>query len=259
MAAEPVPIARRPAPARAVAMEGSEARLLDSFLARAVPRRYSVFYSQLVTLLKLILPSVAVGLVAMILLWPQINPINGKFRLKPVAVSMDDLENLRMVNPRYVGSDSQDQPYTITADQALQVSGDSNVTDLVKPKGDITLNDGAWLSLTADSGTYRKKEQLLDLEGHVNLFHDGGYELLTSRAHLDLDKNSAEGNDPVTGQGPDMELSGEGFRVYNRGQQVMVTGQSRLLLRPMSAEAKQQSTEAKQQMPADSKNRKPGR
>jgi lipopolysaccharide export system protein LptC len=245
------PAARRPAPARAAAVQAAEARLLDTFLVRAVPRRYSVFYSNLVTLLKLVLPSVAVGLVAMILLWPQINPLDGRFRIKPVAVSMDDLENLRMVNPRYVGSDSQDQPYTITADQALQVSGDANVTDLVKPKGDITLNDGTWLSLTADGGTYRKKEQLLDLEGHVNLFHDGGYELLTHRAHLDLAKNTAAGNDAVTGQGPDTELSGEGFRVFNRGQQVMVTGQSRLVIRPMPAEAKKQ-------MPADTRNKKPG-
>jgi lipopolysaccharide export system protein LptC len=216
----------------------AELRLLDSFLERASPRRYSAFYSHLVTLLKLVLPSVAVCLVAMILLWPQLNPIDKNFRLKPVAVGMEDLENLRMMNPRYVGSDTQDQPYTITADQATQVSGDSNVTDLAKPKGDITLTDGTWLSLTADAGTYRKKEQLLDLEGHVNIFHDGGYEMLTERAHVDLAKNNAEGNDPVTGQGPDTELNGEGFRVYNRGQQVLVTGQSRLLIRPMPADAK---------------------
>ena len=62
--------------------------------------------------------------------------------------------------------------------------------------------------------------------------------MLTERAHIDLAKNNAEGNDPVTGQGPDTELNGEGFRVYNRGQQVIVTGQSRLLIRPASAETK---------------------
>jgi lipopolysaccharide export system protein LptC len=240
MVPERAPAAKRPATAHA-ATQAAELRLLDSFVEHAVPRRYSVFYSHLVTLLKLVLPSVAVCLVAMILLWPQLNPIDQRFRLKPVAVGIEDLENLRMINPRYVGSDAQDQPYTITADQALQGSGDSNVTDLVKPKGDITLTDGTWLSLTADAGTYRKKDQLLDLEGHVNLFHDGGYEMLTERAHIDLAKNNAEGNDPVTGQGPDTELSGEGFRVYNRGQQVLVTGQSRLLIRPMPAEAKNET------------------
>jgi lipopolysaccharide export system protein LptC len=229
---------RRPTAPAGVA-RAIEPRLLDSFLERAIPRpRHTAFHSHLVSLLKLVLPSVAVGLVAMILLWPQLNPIDQRFRLKPVAVSIDDLENLRMMNPRYTGSDAQDQPYTVTADQAVQVSGDSNVTDLVNPKGDITLKDGTWLALSAEAGTYRKKDELLDLEGNVNLFHDGGYEIVTARARIDLAKNSAEGNDPVVGQGPDTELRGEGFRVQNRGEQVIVTGQSRLLIRPADSPSK---------------------
>lgn len=217
-------------PPRSVA-RAVEPRHLDSLLDRGVPRRYSAFHSHIVNLLKLLLPSVAVGLVAMILLWPQLNPIDQRFRLRPVSVSIDDLENLRVVNPRYVGSDSQNQPYVVTADQATQASGDSNVTDLVKPKGDITLKDGTWLVLSSDTGVYRKKDQLLDLDGNVNLFQDGGYEISTAHARIDLDKNSAEGNDPVVGQGPDTELSGEGFRVYDRGARILVTGRSRLVIR----------------------------
>jgi lipopolysaccharide export system protein LptC len=231
MPSDTIQRARRPMPQTAVA-RAAEPRLLDAFLERAVPRRYSAFYSHLVTLLKLVLPSVAVGLVAMILLWPQLNPIDQRFRLKPVAVGIEDLENLRMISPRYTGSDAQNQPYTVTADQALQISGDSNVTDLVKPKGDITLKDGTWLALSAETGVYRKKDEMLDLEGNVNLFHDGGYEIATTRARIDLRKNSAEGKDPVVGQGPDTELRGEGFRVDDRGQRIFVTGQSRLVIRP---------------------------
>ena len=72
----------------------------------------------------------------------------------------------------------------------------------------------------------------------MNLFHDGGYEIATSRARIDLAKNSAEGNEPVVGQGPDTELSGEGFRVHNRGERVIVTGQSRLVIRSPEAAKK---------------------
>ena len=80
-----------------------------------------------------------------------------------------------------------------------------------KPKGDITLKDGTWLALSAEAGVYRKKDELLDLEGNVNLFHDGGYEIATSRARIDLAKNSAEGDEPVVGQGPDTELQRRGL------------------------------------------------
>ncbi len=227
--------ARRPLAHAAVA-HAAEPRLLDTFFERAVPRRYSAFYSHLVTLLKLVLPSVAVGLVAMILLWPQLNPIDQRFRLKPVAVGIDDLENLRMINPRYTGSDTQNQPYVVTADQALQVSGDSNVTDLVKPKGDLTLKDGTWLALSAEAGVYRKKDELLDLEGNVNLFHDGGYEIATSRARIDLRQEQCRrqraGRRPGAGHGAAAARASASTTAASASSS---TGQSRLVIRSPEA------------------------
>lgn len=222
--------ARRPRQATPAAVAALEPRLFERG-PQLAPRRHSVLHSHVVSLLKMLLPAVAVGLVALVLLWPQLNPLERSFRLKPVAVSIDDLENLRMLNPRYVGSDSQNQPYTLTADQATQLSGDSNITDLVKPKGDISLKDGSWIALTADAGTYRKQNEILDLEGNVDLFQDGGYEIVTERARIDLENGTAEGNDPVSGQGPDTELQGQGFRVYDRGNRILTTGQSRLVIR----------------------------
>lgn len=221
---------RRPAQAPALART-AQAGFFDSLTAVSV-RRFSPLYSNFVTLLKLVLPAAALALVALVLLWPQLNPLDQRFRLKPVSVGIEDLENLRMLNPRYLGTDKQNQPYTLIADQATQQSGDSNVTDLVKPKGDITLKKGTWLALSAEAGTYRKQDQLLDLEGNVNLFHDQGYELVTARARINLELGTAAGDDPVAGQGPDMELQGQGFRVYDRGDRVLVTGKSRLVLHP---------------------------
>jgi lipopolysaccharide export system protein LptC len=226
-------------PIRSAAARPRDVRLFGAATAvSATRRRVSALHSHVVSLLKLVLPAVALGLVALVLLWPQLNPIDPGFRLRPVAVSMDDLENLRMVNPRYVGTDKQNQPYSVTADQATQVSGDSNVTDLVKPKGDMTLKQGAWIALSAEAGLYRKHEQSLDLEGNVNLFHDTGYELVTARARINLDQGTAEGNDPVVGHGPDMELQGQGFRVHDRGERILMTGRSRLLIRPAAVAQK---------------------
>ena len=203
-------------------------------LARFLPgtgarRRYSVIYSRFVSLLKFLLPAAALTLTGLLLLWPQISPGPIKVGVK-VGVSVEDLENLRMLAPRMIGRDSQEQPYTVTAEQATQAAGSSDVTDLVKPKGDIQLDSGAWVALTADTGKYHKQSQMLHLEGNVNVFHDSGYEIQTKRADVDLDKGNAQGDDPVVGQGPDSELQGEGFRLYNKGAQIIVTGKSRLVI-----------------------------
>jgi lipopolysaccharide export system protein LptC len=205
-------------------------RLFDPLGFRARARRRSVIHSQIVSLLKLLLPAVAVALVALVLLWPQLGPLDQRFGLKPVAVGMDDLENLRMVNPRYIGSDAQDQPYTITADQATQASGNADITDLTRPKGDIALQSGRRMALAAESGRYYKNDQVLDLAGGVNLSRDDGYEIVTSKARIDLAKNQAEGQQPVLGHGPDMVIQGQGFRIEQEGSRIVVTGPSRLVI-----------------------------
>ena len=181
------------------------------------------------------LPAAAVGLAAMVVFWPSIAPDNV-FRPKPVHVGAEDLQNLRMVNPRFVGTDSQNQPYTLSAELATQESATSPTTLLDKPKGDIALKGGAWLAVTAERGIYEKKEQTLDLEGTVNLFHDRGYEIETEKARVYLDKGLAEGDRPVQGQGPDVELSGDrGFRLEDKGARIYVFGNSRLVFYPDAA------------------------
>lgn len=227
MASEPLRVSARATPAARPAE-----RRIGFFDTLRMPRRHSLLRTRIVRLLKLVLPAVAAGLVVLLLAWPQLHPIEQRFRLKPVAIGIEDLENLRVVSARLVGTDENDQPYTIVAEQALQQSGNSDVTDLVKPQGDIALNGGAWVTLMADTGRYFKGTERLTLAGHVSLFHDQGYELHTARADVDLGQGNASGDDPVTGQGPDMELEGEGFRLYDKGKRIQVTGQSRLVIRP---------------------------
>jgi lipopolysaccharide export system protein LptC len=201
-------------------------------LAPGGPRVLSPLYSQIVGLLKFALPAAALGIAALVLLWPQLNPIDARFRLTPVQVSVEDLENLRMVQPRYVGVDDRNQPFTIVAEQATQAKGSSDSTDLKDPQGDIAMNSGTWLAMTAEHGLYRQPDKALELWGGVTLFHDGGYEISTDRARVDLDRGTAKGDAPVRAQGPNSQLDGDGFRIDDRGARVEVTGQSRVLLFP---------------------------
>jgi lipopolysaccharide export system protein LptC len=223
----PTPVPRRHRP-----------RLTRFVAASMGRRRHNAFYSRFVTLLKVVLPAVAVALAALVLFWPQLNPLDNRFRLKPVQVSIDDLENLRMVSPRFVGIDAKNQPFSITAEQATQEAGGSDVTALTSPKGDITISNGSWIALTADAGDYHKETRILDLRDNVNVFHDAGYEIKTTRAKADLAIGDVYGTDPVEGQGPDSQMRGQGFRIYDKGARISLTGKSRLLIFPRPPEPK---------------------
>ena len=135
-----------------------------------------------------------------------------------------------MVNARFMGSDKKNQPFSITADLAKNLLlGKTNI-ELEMPKADITVRDGTWLVLTADTGVYNQSGKTLSLEGKVNLFHDSGYEFNTAAADIDLNGGVAKGTVPVSGQGPFGHLEAEGFIIENKGSSIYFIGRSKLIL-----------------------------
>lgn len=198
---------------------------------RARPKHLK-WYSRFVQMMKFLLPTVALVLIGLVLAWPYLKTEDLKFRLSFAALTADKTEDPSMVNPRYIGFDKDNQAYSITADLARKLASESPNVELEMPKADITLDDGTWLVLTAETGLYRRTEKTLDLEGAVNLFHDSGYEFRTSRASIELEKGTARGSVPVHGQGPFGDLSGEGFYLIDKGKTIVVTGKSKLVIYP---------------------------
>jgi lipopolysaccharide export system protein LptC len=190
-------------------------------------------YSRFVNLAKHILPVVAVTLLLLIALWPKLQVWWVDVRL-PAAPKLDPREarDLRMVNARFTGVDRQNRPFVITAETARQSPGADQLVALEGPKGDLTSTSGSWFELTALSGTYQPEGQLLDLFGNVQLFQDKGNEFRTDTAHIDVAKGTAEGHDPVEGQGPFGHVVGDGFRVLEHGDIIIFTGNAHLELVP---------------------------
>ncbi len=182
--------------------------------------------------MKFLLPVVALLLIALVVAWPHINAGDLGFRLGITVLKLTGADDPSMINPRYVGTDSDNQPFSITADLARNVSASGAKVTLVMPKADITLEDGTWLVLTANDGVFARAEKKLNLAGAVNLYHDSGYEFRTDRAAIDLTAGIAESNDPVRGQGPFGQLQASGFRMVNKGKVIHFLGKSKLTLFP---------------------------
>ncbi len=194
-------------------------------------RRLSDRHSAFVQFMKYLLPTAAFALVALVMVWPSIHVAGKNFRLGIMStITPDDIQNLRMARPRFTGIDEKNRPYTLSAVAARQVDRESDLITLESPKADITLEDGAWLAMTAEAGTYHRKSGRLELTGRVNLFHDSGYAFETTAARVDLKAGAAEGDEPVVAHGPVGLLESQGFRVIDNGRSVLFTGRSRLVL-----------------------------
>ena len=83
-------------------------------------RRTLMSYGATITILKIILPAIAIGLIALVMLWPQFLLSDGRFQIVTQRSDEVGIDRLSMDNPHFRGTDSHDRPFTVTADKAVQ-------------------------------------------------------------------------------------------------------------------------------------------
>lgn len=190
-----------------------------------------------VTIAKRLLPLAAFAALALVVLWPQIAGMEEQVRVayrKPSITVPTGAASV--VEPRFQGTDERGRPYTLSADTAVQDAGSESVR-LAKPRGDVTLEAGAWVILQAEAGLFHRDTRMLDLTGDVAVFHDSGYEVRTDAAEVDLRAGTAKGDQPVSAQGPAGTLDAVGFSLIDRGDVVVFTGPARMVLVPTARPA----------------------
>lgn len=208
-------------------------RLGATRLLRREVRR-TIRYSQFVARAKLVLPLTAGALILAVAAWPTLSASVQRLKTGLPKLDASQLSDARMFNPRYTGLDRDNRPYTVTADAARENgtnAADANgIIALEGPKADILTKEGAWIVVAGKTGLYQPNAHLLDLFGNVTLLHDKGYRFKTASARVDVDAGTAEGHEHITGDGTSGTVEGEGFRVLNKGDTVIFTGKSKLVM-----------------------------
>ncbi len=191
-------------------------------------------YTRFVGMMRWLLVFGAAALAASLILWPYLHaPGGGEEFLLDEATGIE-LKDGRptMINARFLATDDQGQPYTITAELAWQEQGVEEIVFMETLEGDILLRSGLWMSLSADRGVFDQIEQLLILESNIDLFSDAGYELHTDSAQIDLAAGTAQGDMDVEGQGPSGLLTAAGFEILQSGDRIRFTGPVHMTLYP---------------------------
>jgi lipopolysaccharide export system protein LptC len=180
-----------------------------------------------INLTKWVLPLAAMGLLALIALWPEINAAATKARLAMAHVS-GEVSGGKVIDARYNGVDEKGRPYTLTAATAWQINAQQ--VGLTLPKGDITLKNGTWLMLNSKEGTFIRGLNQLDLVKEVTLYRDDGTTMHTESASIDMKAGAAAGSDPVHVEGPFGVLDARGFTVMDNGNAIDFPGPAHVVL-----------------------------
>lgn len=201
-------------------------------LAKVTPR-LGGRYSRRVDRLRFVLPAIALLLLALVMAWPWIT---GGYHglIVPVIKSAIDHQSdvMRMAKPRYVGKTRKSEPYEVTATSAFLDPSDPDRIHLDHLQAVLERTGAEAVHLRADEGTFLRKEDVLELDGDLELTFGEGYRFTTESAHIDFDLGRVAGVEPVSGEGPVGELAADGFDIEDGGRLLRFQGRVQVTILP---------------------------
>lgn len=193
-------------------------------------------YTRMVFFGKWALGGISALIILTIIAIPLIEQTRDGKRISFVSTQASAGEQPVMLNPKLEGVSEKNEPYTATAERAVQES--ENVVLLYGVQADLFKTDNTWLNLSSKEGRYDSSANLLQLWGDVALYQDNGYSFLTQRVDIDTRKASAKGDGLVTGQGPLGNLTATGYAIESNGTHMRFGGHAteRVLVRIQKAQ-----------------------
>jgi|GEM_PF-825449 len=200
----------------------------------AVPGRA---HSRIIRSMRLLLPLIAVGVVGLLMAWPRVEDTMAPIPDQAQKSGQATMGKNELLNPSFESEDSHQRPYHVKADRAVQNTQDPEVVMLDKPRGDMMINDNSTVSLEADSGKYRQKQERLLLQGNVKLLDAEGFSMTMDKLLVDVREQTAISDTPVWGSGPDGTLEATGLKAEGKAGTLIFTGPARLVLTPKDESA----------------------
>ena len=203
------------------------ARIMGSRVRRVPSPRRLARRRWFVNTAKLVLPLLAMCLLASMMFWHELFTDAGSARFSYRRGVLEAVSG-QIRDPRYHGIDEHNRPYTVTAASARQVGPEK--FDLVEPKADMTMENGTWMMVQSHKGVFIQHSNIIDLFDDVTLYRDDGTTMITSAATVDTKAGAATSAQMVHVEGPFGTLDAQGFATADSGAVTQFTGPGHLVL-----------------------------
>ena len=163
---------------------------------------------------------------------PAVGPLRlpgeiGKLVIKGTKVTMQQ--------PRLTGYTVDSRPYEFTANSADQDITKPDLMELHQIQAKIELEDKSMVNLTANSGSYDMKTEMLTLADQIHVVSSNGYEARLSEAAVDVHKGTIVSEKPVWVKLTGSVVDGQKMEVRDSGNVIRFTGGVRMVVQPDQA------------------------
>ena len=191
----------------------------DSDRAFRAARRHS----RIVRILRVALPVAVVGALGLTVLITYFNPLR---MLSSLPVNIDKLvvsgTKITMEKPRLAGFTHDARPYEMSAEAAQQDLTKPDLVELHNLHAKLQMQDNSTMLMSAASGLYNAKTEMLELEKDIVLTSKT-YEGRLSQATIDVAKGNVVSNEPVELKMLQGKLNANHLEVVDSGDLVRFT------------------------------------
>ena len=175
-------------------------------------------YSRFVTITKVVLPLIAIGLLGTVFLFTNDDSLEGGF-----TFSQTDLEALesgmRIDKPRMFGSNPKGDLYNFVADALLPDSLDPSLIEALRLSGEIKYQTGEVVQITADKAEFMLEGNQIRLSGGMLVVTSDGSRISGEGLLAELDSGKLTSDGAVTASGPLGNIQAGNFRVELVGEE----------------------------------------
>jgi len=188
-------------------------------------------HSRRVRFLRIALPvSVVVGL-TLITLLTYFNPLRMLGGL-PIDISNLVISGTKvtMEQPRLAGFTRDARAYDLTATAAKQDLTKPNIVELSNIRAKVQMHDKSRMELTASTGVYDTKAEILKLDKNILLTSSSGYQARLNEAVVDIHRGHVVSDQPVNVKLLQGTLDANRLEIENSGELVRFDGGIKMVL-----------------------------
>ena len=174
--------------------------------------RISSQYTKFVKILRIGLPLIAVGLLAIMFAWPSLDQkIIVLSEEEAKAEIGDTMGTNELLNPVYETTDAQSNPVKVTASRAIHSQNNKDIIRLENPIADFKTSSGEALNIESDQGIYDESNEKLFLQDNVQIIHERDYILSAEELRVNIKTQEAFSDKDVTIDGPAANIQAKGL------------------------------------------------
>ena len=208
---------------------------LKNKTSRIYPYQEKNFYDRFLKIKKITKKSILISIgifLFIVFFWPSFLSQNKFNNLKKSTNTIVNYnKDTSSENFNFQGIDEFDQPFYLQAKEYQIIENEKNKFFFIKPKAEINLKEGKWLTMVAKEGIFDLEKQTLELIGDVLFLHSDGQQIDTNSAIIDLKKGKIYGNKKIFLKNETINFSSDGFELNQTGKVFQLLGKSKIKIK----------------------------